>query len=56
MDAVADVETETVSLRMKPGESMAEFAARVAQAHGPLSQAEIAKLRKIFAPVAVQAP
>ena len=52
MDAVADIEPATVSLRMAPGESMAEFAARVAQAHGPLTQTEIAKLRKVFAPTA----
>lgn len=50
MRAVDDTEAMTVSLRMKPGESTADFAARVARAHGPLTQAEIAKLRKIFAP------
>lgn len=52
MDAVAEAGTTTVALRMKPGESIAEFAARVAQAHGPLTGPELARLRKVFAPTA----
>lgn len=40
----------TVSLRMLPGESVAGFAARVAAAHGSLSQSEVARLRAIFTP------
>lgn len=40
----------TVSLRMLPEESITSFAARVAQAHGPLTQTEVAQLRPIFAP------
>lgn len=56
MYAVDSAEASTVSLRMKPGESEANFAARVAQAHGPLTQTEIAKLRKVFVPHTATAP
>lgn len=50
MRTAEELETATVSLRMEPGESMSTFAARVAQAHGPLDQTEIARLRKVLAP------
>lgn len=54
MTTVADVRPAIVSLRMRPDESIAEFAARVARAHGPLTGEEIAKLRKVFAPAVPQ--
>lgn len=50
MDGAGVQEVLTVSLRIRPGESMVDFAARVAKAHGPLTGEEIAKLRKVFAP------
>lgn len=43
-----------VSCTMKPGESVSEFIARAAAAHGPLSDTEIVKLRAIFRPADTQ--
>jgi hypothetical protein len=54
MGAVEVREDVAVALRMEPGESLAAFAARVAQAHGPLTQTEVAKLRKVFAPAGLK--
>jgi hypothetical protein len=45
--------TEVVGDRtcsMRPGETVAEFIARAAAAHGPLSDIEIVRLRAIFQP------
>lgn len=39
-----------VSCTMRPGESVSEFIARAAAAHGPLSDVEIVRLRAIFQP------
>lgn len=39
-----------VSCAMRPGESVSEFIARAAAAHGPLSDVEIVRLRAIFQP------
>lgn len=50
MDATKTAENAAVSLWMSPDESIAEFAARVARAHGPLTGEEIGRLRKVFAP------
>jgi len=50
MRASDEARTEVVSLRKQPGETRAQFIERVRLARGPLTQTEIAQLRKIFAP------
>lgn len=44
-----------VSCTMQSGESVSEFIARAAAAHGPLSDVEIVRLRAIFQPADTKA-
>ena len=48
MSRLADETPGYVTCTMRPDESVSEFIARAAAAHGPLSDVEIVRLRAIF--------
>lgn len=50
MSRLADETPGYVSCTMRPDESVSEFIARAAAAHGPLSDVEVVRLRAIFQP------